>query len=106
VWNNLIVPWGFHINKKDEIWVCGSSPQNWWKPHQFPYPLGCPPKDQIFMKFNPQGRVLQLWTVPKSIDGQERPGECNWVHCIAEDSQGNLYVGDIFGKRAQKFVKV
>jgi hypothetical protein len=27
------------------------------------------------------------------------------VHCIATDSKGNLYVGDIKGKRAQKFVR-
>jgi hypothetical protein len=58
------------------------------------------------MKFNPQGRLLQLWTVPKAKDGEEKPGECNWVHAIAEDSHGNLYVGDIIGRRAQKFVRV
>ena len=57
------------------------------------------------MKFNPQGKLLQLWTVPKGADGLEKPGECNWVHAIAADSKGNLYVGDIKGKRAQKFVR-
>jgi hypothetical protein len=44
--------------------------------------------------------------VPKGIDGLEQPGQCNWVHAIALDSQGSIYVGDITGKRAQKFVKV
>ena len=43
--------------------------------------------------------------MPKGIDGLERPGECNWVHAIAADSKGNLYVGDIIGRRAQKFVR-
>jgi hypothetical protein len=42
--------------------------------------------------------------VPKGADGLERPGELNWVHCIATDSHGNLYLGDIKGQRAQKFV--
>jgi hypothetical protein len=37
-------------------------------------------------------------------DGPQRPGECNGVHAIAADSKRNLYVGDIRGKQAQKFV--
>jgi hypothetical protein len=65
--------------------------------------LGCPPKDQIFMRFHPSGRVLQLFTLPKGIDGLERVGEVNWVHCIAFDRAGNMYLGDIKGKKAQKF---
>jgi hypothetical protein len=103
VWNNLITPWGFWITPRDEIWVCGSSPMRWRKTDEA---LGCPPKDQVFMKFSTQGKLLQLWTVPKARDGLERPGELNWVHGIAEDSRGNLYVGDIIGKRAQKFVRI
>ena len=58
------------------------------------------------MKFNGEGKLLQLWAVPKGADGLERPGEVNWVHCIAVDSKGNLYVGDIKGRKAQKFVRV
>jgi hypothetical protein len=27
------------------------------------------------------------------------------VHCMAVDSKGDLYAGDIMGKRAQKFVR-
>jgi hypothetical protein len=65
--------------------------------------LGCPPKDQLFMKFDTSGRVLQLWTFPKGEDGKEKTGELNWLHAIAVDAQGNLFVGDIKGKRAQKF---
>jgi hypothetical protein len=100
VWDNLIVPWGLCVTRNDEIWVCGSSPMQW---RSADGALGCPPKDQVFMKFSPAGKLVQLWTVPKAADGLERPGECNWVHTIATDSRGNLYVGDIVGKRAQKF---
>jgi hypothetical protein len=100
-WRNLIVPWGLWVTKQDEIWVCGSSPMQWRKTDTA---LGCPPKDQIFMKFNPSGKLLQLFTLPKGLDGLERPGEVNWVHAIAFDSRGNMYLGDIVGKRAQKFV--
>jgi len=100
-WRNLITPWGFHMTADDELWVCGSSPMQWRKEDGA---LGCPPKDQIFMKFNSQGKLLHLFTLPKGLDGLERPGEVNWVHCIALDSKGNMYLGDIKGKRAQKFV--
>ena len=68
-------------------------------------PLSCPPKDQVVMKFNTAGRLLELWTIPKGEDGKEQPGELNWVHCLALDAAGNIYAGDIIGKRAQKFVR-
>jgi len=105
-WANVIVPWGFWISPKDEIWVCGSSPMPWRNDPKYPgAPLSCPPKDQIFMKFDPSGKATQLWTVPKGEDGKEQPGDLNWLHCVAFDSKGNLYAGDIIGKRAQKFVR-
>ncbi len=105
VWPNILVPWGFWLSPKDELWVCGSSPMPWITDPKYPTaPLGCPPKDQLFVKFNRQGRVLQLWTLPKAEDGKEQPGELNWLHTIALDSKGNVYLGDIIGRRVQKFV--
>jgi DNA-binding beta-propeller fold protein YncE len=101
VWNNLVVPWGIHMTKDDELWVCGSTPMQWRKEDTS---LGCPPRDQIVMKFNTAGKLLQLFTVPMGIDGLERPGEVNWVHAIAVDSRGNLYLGDIKGRKAQRFL--
>lgn len=102
VWKDLILPWGLWVTKADEIWVCGSTPMPWIKGQSG---AGTPPKDQVFMKFSPEGKVLQVWGVPKGVDGQEKPGDLNWVHCVAFDSQGNLYAGDIQGQRAQKFVR-
>jgi len=101
-WRNILVPWGFWVSEADDIWVCGSSPMRWRKGQEN---LGCPPKDQLFMKFNPAGKVLQHWTVPKGRDGREKSGEVNWVHGIALDSKGNVYLSDIIGKRIQKFVR-
>lgn len=101
-WRNLLVPWGLCRTEKDEIWVCGSSPMPW--PQQSGL-LGCPPKDQVFMRFNPSGKLMQLWTIPKGEAGKEQPGEVNWLHAIAVDSRGNVYAGDIQGQRAQKFVR-
>lgn len=110
-WNNVIVPWGFWVKRatgerqQDEIWVCGSSPMPWLEHPDYPgAPLSCPPRDQMVMKFAPSGRLLQLWTIPKGQDGHEQPGDVNWLHCLALDSKGNLYLGDIIGRRAQKFV--
>ncbi len=106
VWPNILVPWGFWISPADEIWVCGSSPMPWLTDPKYPAaPLGCPPKDQLFMKFNTAGKVLEHWTVPKGEDEKERPGDLNWLHVIALDAQGNIYAGDIIGKRVQKFLR-
>ena len=104
-WQNVIIPWGFWVSPKDEIWVCGGSPMPWREDPKYPgAPLNCPPKDQVLMKFNTAGKLLQLWTIPKGEDGKEQPGDVNWLHCLALDSKGNIYVGDIIGKRAQKLV--
>ena len=105
-WKNIIVPWGFCITENDDIWVCGSSPMKWRFNPKYPgAPLGCPPKDQVFMRFRPNGRLMQMWTIPKATDGEERPGELNWLHCLAVDKTGNIYAGDIIGKRMQKFIR-
>ena len=101
-WSNIMVPWGLWITKDDEIWVCGSSPMTWGPE---PALLGCPPKDQMVARFYAAGKVLQIWTFPKGEDGKEKPGEVNWLHGLALDSQGNLYTGDIKGQRVQKFVR-
>jgi len=85
------------MSAQDDLWVCGSSPQSW--------PKDGKPKDQIIMRFATNGKVRQLWTIPLGQDAQEKPGECNWLHCVALDSKGNIYAGDIMGKRAQKFAR-
>ncbi len=53
----------------------------------------------------PPAKLLQLWPAPKGEDGKQQPGAGNSVHGIAVDSKGNLYAGDIRGKRAQKLVR-
>jgi hypothetical protein len=105
-WKDILVPWGFCMTDRDELWICGSSPMPWLNvPKYKGFPLGCPPKDQVFMRFDTSGKLQQLWTVPKGEDGKEQPGDLNWLHCIALDSKGNIYAGDIVGKRIQKFVR-
>jgi streptogramin lyase len=103
-WRNIMVPWGIHITKKDEVWVCGSGPMRW--PKDPSKPFGYPPRDQLIIRFDTDGRVRQLWTLPKGSDEGVKPGEVNWLHAVGIDSRGNLYAGDIKGQRAQKFVSL
>lgn len=101
VWNNIVIPWGLWISPDDDIWVCGSSLDAW--PKDPKAPLGSKPKDQLILKFDTQGKLRQLWSIP--LGGTEtEPGQLNLVHCLALDKDGNLFCGDVLGKRAQKFV--
>jgi peptidylamidoglycolate lyase len=95
VWDKVIVPWGIAITPRDEIWICGSSG---------PLGFSAPPKDQVVMQFTPEGKVAARYEIPRAASGSGKPGEVNWAHGIGVDSQGNFYIGDIQGRRAQKFV--
>ncbi len=110
VWSGVIMPWGISIAADDSIWICGSSPHWWLRNDAYPEY-----KDQLFMRFSTDGRVQQVWSIPLGDIGDDKnnpdtsrlkPGEAVGIHCIAQDSKGNLYVGDIYGERAQKFVPV
>ncbi len=106
VWPNLITPWGFYMTSSDELWVCGSSPMGWTVDSKYPTaPLGCPPKDQVLAKFDTGGKMLELHTFAKGEDDHEKPGDLNWFHAVAVDKSGSIFVGDIIGKRVQKFVR-
>ena len=103
-WTNLCQPWTIRITAQDEVYVCGASPSQWRKED---VQLGIPPKDQIVMKFDTTGRVLAWWRFPQGPDEPNRgvkPGELSWVHGLAVDTKGNLYLGDIMGQRAQRFL--
>ncbi len=104
-WRDLLVPWHLWITPDDSIYACGSSPMRWAT--KLPVPgmmVGIPPKDQLLMKLDRTGRIERLWTFPLGTVGEMKPGELCWVHALALDSQGNLYMGDIQGHRAQKYI--
>jgi DNA-binding beta-propeller fold protein YncE len=106
-WRNIITPWAIWITPKDEIYVCGSTPSQWWEvPKDGTQMNGVPAKDQIVVKFDRDGHVKQLWAFPKGEGTGAKPGELNWVHGIAVDAKGDFYLGDIRGKRAQKFARI
>jgi streptogramin lyase len=99
-WKNIIVPWSIEITKNDELWVCGASPTMWTEVPDKQAALATPPKDQLFMKLDTDGRLKQLWVIPKG----DKTGEVNWIHSIAVAADGSIYFGEVQGKRAEKFV--
>mgnify|MGYP002622224690 CR=1 FL=1 len=101
VWSNQIMPWGLDLNTDGSLWVCGSSPHWWYRNGEY-----LEFKDQILMRFNPDGRVVQNYGLPFAEEGSSIPGETRGAHCMVQDSQGNVYIGDIYTERAQKFVRV
>lgn len=103
-WINLCQPWTIRITPKDEVYICGASPSQWRKED---VQMGIAPKDQIVMKLDTTGRVLAWWRFPQGPhqpDGSVKPGELSWVHGLAVDTRGNLYLGDIMGQRVQRFL--
>jgi streptogramin lyase len=105
-WKNIITPWHLVITKSDEIYVCGSSPMLWSQIPATQTALATPPKDQVIMKLDTEGRIRQLLVIPMGETGKEKPGDLNWVHSMAVAEDGTFYFGDVQGKRAQKFVPV
>ncbi len=109
-WSNVLMPWGLSITADDRLWVCGSSP-HWWFRHGV-YPEY---KDQMFIQFSTSGRVLQTWALSLGDIGTNKdqpdtsklkPGQTVGAHCIGQDSKGNVYIGDIYGERCQKFIPI
>ena len=99
-WTGLMVPWHIVVTERDEVYVCGSTPMRWPKIAIPGIPLGIPPKDQVVGIFDTSGRMKRLWSFPLG----QKPGEVDWLHAMAVDGRGNLYLGDIKGPRAQRFL--
>ena len=107
-WRNLITPWAITITPQDDIYVVGSTPMVYSQIPPSPVRMnGMPTKDQVVMRFDTDGRVKHIWAFAMGMPGTPtKPGEVLWLHSVAVDSHGSLYVGDIEGQRAQKFVLV
>ena len=100
VWDKTIMPWGFSVTKDDKIWVCGSSRVR--QPGDDGWVIS-PPPDQLLVQLDTSGKVLMRVPLRLAPEAPSKQGEVDWIHTIAIDSQGNLYLGDIMGKRAQRF---
>ena len=62
------------------------------------------------MQLSTTGRVRELWTFPLADPLRLIPGTLDWIHAIAVDSAGDLYLGDVAddspSHRLQKFVRL
>jgi sugar lactone lactonase YvrE len=100
-WRGQMVPWTLCITPRDELYAVGSSPMRW---NANEIMVGMPPKDQIVVRMTTDFRVLSWWTFPFQPDSTKfKPGDLNWVHAVAVDTDGNLFLGDVNGARIQKF---
>ena len=101
VWDGHLMPWGFAITKDDEIWVCGSTRVQQSNGAGW---IVTPPMGQLLVKFDTNGNALLRVPLPMPAEAGPKPGDIDWVHCIAVDSKGRIYLGDIQGKRVQRFL--
>ena len=64
----------------------------------------------MLIKFNPDGRALELWTFPLSKPGEQTAGYLDWAHGLGVDSKGNVSLGDVANEslthRVQKFIRL
>ena len=58
-----------------------------------------PPDRGYVIKMDVHGKILQKWSRYGNYDGQ-----LFWAHAVAIGKDGAVYVGDIQGRRAQKFM--
>jgi DNA-binding beta-propeller fold protein YncE len=56
-------------------------------------------REEVLRVSTADGRILERW----GRQGRG-PGQFDWAHGIAVDSEGAVYVGDTYGQRVQKFV--
>jgi len=105
-WKNIITPWYIVITGNDDVYICGSSPTRWSEVPATQTMLATPPKDQLLLKLDSEGRITQVTVFPKGENGKEKPGDLNWVHSMAVAPDGSIYFGDVQGRRAQKFIPV
>ncbi|HZP96377.1 MAG TPA: hypothetical protein VFC31_08610 [Candidatus Limnocylindria bacterium] len=78
-WPNILAPYAMRLEKDGHVWVGDGLTSK-------------------FLKYDPDGRLVTSW-------GQWgiAPGATWGVHWFDTDSEGNLYVCEVYGERIQKF---
>jgi hypothetical protein len=102
IWRDLILPFPLVPTANNEMWACGCSPIRLESYGEITG--GKLQQDQIAVKFNSEGKILQIWAFPTCPRGDRHvPGRFNMLHGICADAQGNLYFGEAFNPGPQKY---
>jgi hypothetical protein len=104
IWRDLMLPWPLVPTPDSAIWTCGCTPI---RLDQYTEITGGRlQQDQIAVKFNPAGRILQIWAFPTCARSDRHVrGKMNMLHGICEDAHGNLYLGEAFNPGPQKYIR-
>jgi hypothetical protein len=104
IWRDLMIAWPLVPTADNAaIWTCGCTPIRLDQYTEIT--SGKIQQDQIAVKFNPEGKILQIWTFPTCArNDRHEPGNFNMLHAISPDAQGNLYLGEAFNPGPHKFV--
>jgi len=104
IWRDLILPWPLVPTPDNAIWTCGCTPI---RLDQYAEITGGRlQQDQIAVRFNPAGKILQIWAFPTCARSNRHvSGKMNMLHGICEDAQGNLYLGEAFNPGPQKYTR-
>jgi hypothetical protein len=102
IWRDLMISWPLVPTAEDAIWTCGCTPI---RLDQYTEITGGQlQQDQIAVKFNPEGKILQIWSFPTCPRSDRHvPGKLNMLHGICADAEGNLYLGEAFNPGPQKY---
>ena len=85
-------PWAIRLGPDGYLYVVDGGDMNGG-----PHPK--PPDRGYIMKLDLQGNILKKWSRFGNYDGQ-----LFWGHAVAVGTNGAVYVGDIQGRRVQKFL--
>ena len=103
IWRDLMISWPLVPTADNAIWTCGCTPIRLDQYNEITN--GRLQQDQIAVKFNPEGKILQMWAFPTCARSERHvPGKMNMLHGICADAQGNLYLGEAFNPGPQKYV--
>ena len=104
IWRDLLIAWPLIPTASNEIWTCGCMPLK--LENYSALTNGKMTQDQIVVKFNADGKILQMYGFPTVERGTAQvPGKLNMMHGMAVDPQGNLYLGEAFNPAPQKWVR-
>ena len=82
-------PWALSFGPDGRLYVVDGGDLNPW-----------PPDHSHILKLDIDGNILETWSSYGNYDGQ-----LFWGHDIALGRDGTVYVGDIQGRRVQKFAR-